>query len=164
MQPVPGHADEKWLSIRQADFEAMAPVMQQIKAELQRDGIDPNKMEEKEWNKLMQRVSEEVARKRAADTPVADAWSDVLSAYRAKDAGRFNKAVAELDSTVAGELPPSVRGKDRLEVFFNDFAPFYQCTILYVVVFLLSAGLVRGLPAAAEPSGVLARRADAGGA
>jgi ABC-type transport system involved in cytochrome c biogenesis permease subunit len=143
VQPVPGQTDQKWLSLRQADFDAMAPVMQQVKAELQRDGIDPNKLDDKEWNKLMQRVGELVGRKRAAEAPVAEAWSEVFSAYRQNDAGRFNKAVAGVESAVAGDLPKGARGDDRLEVFFNDFAPFYQCTILYVFVGLLAcAGLL----------------------
>src|SRR5207302_5552709 len=52
-------------------------------------------------------------------------------------ADRFNKAVADYERHLT-YVPPEYVNKAGFEVFFNHFEPFYQCTILYVLVFLLA--------------------------
>src|SRR5262249_59123842 len=49
----------------------------------------------------------------------------------------FNKAVAQHEAALEQRYPEEL-ALARTDVWFNDFAPFYQCTILYVLVFLLA--------------------------
>lgn len=67
------------------------------------------------------------------------AFNDVLSAYHAGDAAKFNSAVATYQKLVAPMITPQVDlGKVSFESFFNQFAPFYYSAVLYLVAFLLT--------------------------
>jgi len=67
------------------------------------------------------------------------AFNEILSAYYAGDAARFNKSVADYQSQIAPVITPRVElPKISFEVFFNNFAPFYYCSVLYLVAFLLT--------------------------
>ncbi len=76
-------------------------------------------------------------------TPAARDWEKMIAAYRDQKPAEFNAAVAEYRGA---DLSGVSRGKllrTRLEVMYNRFAPFYQCTGLYVLGFLLAlAGFV----------------------
>jgi ABC-type transport system involved in cytochrome c biogenesis permease subunit len=61
----------------------------------------------------------------------------VLKAYADGKADAFNKAVNGYTGLVQKSQPGSVALVDT-EAGFNEFAPFYQCLVLYVVVFLLA--------------------------
>jgi ABC-type transport system involved in cytochrome c biogenesis permease subunit len=67
----------------------------------------------------------------------ARAWDALLRAYSAGSVRAFNR---ELDSYRAwlNERMPDEAGKTGFETFFNNFAPFYLCAFVYVVVFLLA--------------------------
>ncbi|HKB37746.1 MAG TPA: cytochrome c biogenesis protein CcsA [Gemmataceae bacterium] len=93
-------------------------------------------LSEKEYNA---RVRLEALHILGAHFPAAAAWTRILHAYQTNDAKEFNKAVADFRKA-QGQLPEGTESKARLEVFFNHFAPFYQCTILYIFVFLLACG------------------------
>jgi ABC-type transport system involved in cytochrome c biogenesis permease subunit len=71
--------------------------------------------------------------------PAAAALEKMLVANATGDAETFNKELeayrTEALAGVGGE-----RSWPATEVFFNNFAPFYQCAILYIVVFLLVCG------------------------
>jgi ABC-type transport system involved in cytochrome c biogenesis permease subunit len=60
----------------------------------------------------------------------------ILSAYSKGDVPGFNKAVddyrQELDRRV-----PDAAGTSGFEQFFNHFAPFYQCAVMYTLAFVL---------------------------
>jgi ABC-type transport system involved in cytochrome c biogenesis permease subunit len=63
-------------------------------------------------------------------------WS-MLSAYKRDDAAAFNSEVAAYRQRLDARMPDKMRGCD-FETFFNNFAPFYHCAILYVFVFILT--------------------------
>ncbi len=60
----------------------------------------------------------------------------LLSAYAANKPEEFNKELDAYHGRLQKTMPDKVH-KAEFEVFFNDFEPFYQCTVLYVIVFLL---------------------------
>jgi ABC-type transport system involved in cytochrome c biogenesis permease subunit len=60
----------------------------------------------------------------------------ILNAYAQDDVGGFNEAVSSYQKFMEKEYPDEV-GKTDFEVFFNSFAPFYQCSVLYVFVLVL---------------------------
>jgi ABC-type transport system involved in cytochrome c biogenesis permease subunit len=71
-------------------------------------------------------------------SPALDGLRKILSAYAAGNALAFNKAVADYRRIVDEALPKETENT-RFETFFNHFAPFYQCMLLYVGMFLLAA-------------------------
>ena len=60
-----------------------------------------------------------------------------LYAYRANNPEDFNKELAAYQQQLETALPNETH-KAAFEANFNDFAPFYQCTLLYVCVFVLT--------------------------
>ncbi len=67
------------------------------------------------------------------------AFNEIIASYYADDAARFNKAVSDYQSKIAPVITPQVElPKVSFEVFFNNFAPFYYCAVLYLVAFLLT--------------------------
>jgi ABC-type transport system involved in cytochrome c biogenesis permease subunit len=61
----------------------------------------------------------------------------ILKSYESNDPKIFNKMVAEYRKEVDEHYPVETARIDT-ELFFNHFEPFYQCGLLYGVVFLLS--------------------------
>ena len=73
----------------------------------------------------------------------AVAWDKMVTAYREKRPDGFNQALADYQATQLQNVAPKDLAKVRIEAMYNRFAPFYQCTGLYVLVFLVSiAGFV----------------------
>ncbi|MBL8849182.1 MAG: cytochrome c biogenesis protein CcsA, partial [Planctomycetaceae bacterium] len=67
------------------------------------------------------------------------AFNEILSAYYAGEAPRFNEAVAAYRGEVAPLITPQVNlSKVSFESFFNNFAPFYYSAVLYLVAFVLT--------------------------
>ncbi len=60
----------------------------------------------------------------------------ILNAYRAENVEQFNQKVAEYHDWQARNLPKQV-AKSNFEAFFHAFAPFYNCSALYLIVFLM---------------------------
>ncbi len=63
-------------------------------------------------------------------------YHQLLSAYAKNNSKAFNEALAEYRSLVDARMPKAA-DKAGLELFFNNFEPFYQCAVMYVLVFLL---------------------------
>jgi ABC-type transport system involved in cytochrome c biogenesis permease subunit len=63
-------------------------------------------------------------------------WMRMFHAYVHDKPDEFNKALDEYHDRLASSMPKEVR-KAEFEAFFNDFAPFYQCTVLYFIVLIL---------------------------
>jgi len=84
--------------------------------------------------------------------PVARSFAEILLAYGKGDVKAFNREVSDYAKYVEGLNLPETRtiplilrgltfGSENIfdfEAFFNHFAPFYQCTVLYVIVFVLA--------------------------
>jgi ABC-type transport system involved in cytochrome c biogenesis permease subunit len=64
-------------------------------------------------------------------------FAAMLQGYATNQPAEFNKALDAYRQRTEALLPAADRTTD-LEVFFNHFEPFYQCALLYVVVFLLA--------------------------
>jgi ABC-type transport system involved in cytochrome c biogenesis permease subunit len=72
-----------------------------------------------------------------AGDPAAVSLRTILRAYGAGKAETFNSELASYRQRVASLLPKEAQ-KAEFEVFFNQFAPFYQCSVLYVLIFLVA--------------------------
>jgi ABC-type transport system involved in cytochrome c biogenesis permease subunit len=73
----------------------------------------------------------------AGDNPSAAALEKIVRAYAQDDVKTFNKELGAYLATMQERMPGEM-SKVRHEVWFNHFAPFYQCANLYVLVLLLS--------------------------
>jgi ABC-type transport system involved in cytochrome c biogenesis permease subunit len=71
--------------------------------------------------------------------PSARAMRAIVEAYAVGDVSAFNKAVDSFASALNAKYPAQM-ARVRTEAWFNHFAPFYQCLLLYVVVLLLAIG------------------------
>jgi ABC-type transport system involved in cytochrome c biogenesis permease subunit len=60
----------------------------------------------------------------------------MVMAYARNDVKTFNSELAAYHKEIDKPLASDVRHSD-VEAFFNHFEPFYQCTLLYVFVFVL---------------------------
>ncbi|OGR87722.1 MAG: hypothetical protein A3A86_03220 [Elusimicrobia bacterium RIFCSPLOWO2_01_FULL_60_11] len=67
----------------------------------------------------------------------AEFYAKISEAYRAGEPQGFNLALKGLQQAVA-ESAPQENSRAGYERLFNVFQPFYQCVILYMVVFLLT--------------------------
>ncbi len=76
------------------------------------------------------------ARQNGQSIPPAGDLFALLLAYGNGDVEKFNTQLADYQRQLESLIPGAVQKADY-ETFFNHFAPFYQCTLLYVVVFLL---------------------------
>jgi ABC-type transport system involved in cytochrome c biogenesis permease subunit len=140
-----GSGDEEWFSLAQVDEVVRGPVGDALQELFAQKGIDPKKLNDAQIDELRGLLNAMIEKKRAEVSPVAGAYADALAAYRDGKAEKFNEAVAKVKATSvpdrdAGRILFRVFGVTRtgLETAFNDFAPFYQCMVLYVVVFLLT--------------------------
>lgn len=62
----------------------------------------------------------------------------LLAAHAAGDVGAFNSTLALYQEQLNRQMP-EITGMARLEAYFNEFAPFYHCSILYGLLFLTIA-------------------------
>jgi ABC-type transport system involved in cytochrome c biogenesis permease subunit len=86
------------------------------------------------WRTLPQAVHDIQAGRKS--DPAATGLTRVLHASIKGDVKGFNSSLADYHKLVDSRLPTEAETAG-FEVFFNQFAPFYQCTVLYVVVLLL---------------------------
>src|SRR5262249_8445231 len=64
-------------------------------------------------------------------------FAKMLLAYSQNDAEAFNRELAEYRTRLDDQMADNVQ-MAGFEVFFNDFAPFYHCSVLYVFIFVLA--------------------------
>ncbi len=71
--------------------------------------------------------------------PATVSMSKILLAYRDGDVKTFNNEVASYQARLEKDTPEGLDlAKTRFETFFNQFEPFYYCSVLYVVAFMLA--------------------------
>jgi ABC-type transport system involved in cytochrome c biogenesis permease subunit len=104
-------------------------------AELRQPHMIPTGSESGAWQPLEDELKN--AGPDGPQDPTARSLDRMLSAYVNKDAATFNK---ELDAYLQREWEerPEEMQRNRYEVFFNEFEPFYQCSLLYVLVFVMA--------------------------
>jgi ABC-type transport system involved in cytochrome c biogenesis permease subunit len=96
----------------------------------------PPQGKDKEWQPFIDAMME--AKAGGKDNPAARALGEILMAYVDNKPEAFNKAVEAYREKLAVQMPRETE-MAGFEVFFNHFAPFYQCVILYVGVFILAS-------------------------
>ncbi len=96
--------------------------------------VVPPKSGTEGWSPLMVALQRE--RQDGQENASAHDFGMLLVHYAKKDPGAFNRALAEYRQKLEKQMP-AVTAKADFEVFFNNFAPFYQCCLLYVAAFLL---------------------------
>lgn len=69
--------------------------------------------------------------------PAVDRYSEMISAYRANDPARFKTSLHEYQAYLQQNFAASTK-KIGFESFFNQFQPFYQAMVLYVLIFVLA--------------------------
>jgi ABC-type transport system involved in cytochrome c biogenesis permease subunit len=89
-----------------------------------------------EWKSFWDAMRE--AKAGGKENPAARALGTILLAYAENKPDDFNKAVEAYREQLNKQMPAE-NGMASFEVFFNHFAPFYQCLILYVGAFLLAS-------------------------
>ncbi len=88
---------------------------------------------DKDWASLRQGVHD-LFQKQNVNDPALRSWLVMLMAYRDGDVKTFNKTLDAYSKSV-GDIGGSRIG---LEVFFNNFDPFFHCAVVYAVMFLLA--------------------------
>lgn len=72
--------------------------------------------------------------------PATMSWATMLNAYINGDTTEFNKEIADYHALLAHETPEDVDlAKNEFESFFNHVQPFYHCSVVYLLAFVLSA-------------------------
>lgn len=74
----------------------------------------------------------------AISNDAAAAFSTVLFHYQQQRETEFNQGVQQYLNLIAVQHP-GMLGRMGFEVFFNQLSPFYLCTVLYVMIFILAA-------------------------
>jgi ABC-type transport system involved in cytochrome c biogenesis permease subunit len=70
--------------------------------------------------------------------PAAKLYARMSTAYRNNQPAEFNKALGEYQQWLAqNKFQPEIQ-KGQREFFYNYFAPFYKCIVLYVLAFFLA--------------------------
>jgi ABC-type transport system involved in cytochrome c biogenesis permease subunit len=102
------------------------------------DEMDPHHRLEPPANSRWRTCPEALveARQRGEVDPALVAYAGILDAYARKDAEAFNKSLAEYRSEIEARTPEAAN-LAGFERFFNNFEPFFHCSLLYVAVFLL---------------------------
>ncbi len=89
-----------------------------------------------QWESLLQALVE-LPQNQGQGNPAAHSLVLLLHSYSHNDAKTFNKTLASYHKEMEKRFPAET-GRTDFELFFNHFEPFYQCTLLYVTVFLLA--------------------------
>jgi ABC-type transport system involved in cytochrome c biogenesis permease subunit len=71
------------------------------------------------------------------DNPAAKHLKNMVMAYVQNDPSTFNAELTQYSKLVQEKLP-SKASKARTEAWFNQFAPFYICAVLYVLIGVLA--------------------------
>jgi ABC-type transport system involved in cytochrome c biogenesis permease subunit len=84
-----------------------------------------------DWQTFQEASAEADIKTAAAGVPT------IVTAYAHNDAKAFNDEVESFRKQLNGQRDAEVK-RGEVETFFNHFEPFFQCSILYVFVFLLA--------------------------
>jgi ABC-type transport system involved in cytochrome c biogenesis permease subunit len=71
------------------------------------------------------------------DDRAADILASIFVSYQRGEISEFNQGLEKWQKYLA-QTPSSDFGRTGFEVMFNHFAPFYQCIVLYIFVFILA--------------------------
>ncbi|MBY0455973.1 MAG: cytochrome c biogenesis protein CcsA, partial [Gemmataceae bacterium] len=154
----PQVAGESWVSLGEVRRRTRERVAAEVEADPRFRVEQFDKLPKAEQDRLADRMKAEIDDREAAalvadPNPMVGLWDRLRAARRADDPAEFNRLVREY---TAPTVTDSQRARARVELAFNRFAPFYQCTGLYVIAFVLAlVGLALSL---AQPAWARALR------
>jgi ABC-type transport system involved in cytochrome c biogenesis permease subunit len=90
---------------------------------------------DEEWRTMGAAIQD--ARAGGDPSPALHGFAQIISSYSKNDVDGFNKSVASFRELEDKHLPTET-ATARFEAFYNHFEPFYQCMLLYVLMFLLA--------------------------
>jgi ABC-type transport system involved in cytochrome c biogenesis permease subunit len=102
----------------------------------------PNNSGGDEWISLRDSIA--LAKSTGEIDPATRSFASMILAYAENKPEDFNRELSDYRKLIAERAPEESR-LAALEVFYNNFAPFYQCTVLYVLVFVLAVASWVGL-------------------
>jgi ABC-type transport system involved in cytochrome c biogenesis permease subunit len=106
--------------------------------------VPPAKPDE-EWKSMRSALVEE--KSKGGEDRAFRSIANIILAYTKGETSVFNDRVAEYHHELEQRVP-DLEATTSFEAFFNHFAPFYQCSLLYVAVFMLvCGGWLTGMPA-----------------
>jgi ABC-type transport system involved in cytochrome c biogenesis permease subunit len=147
----PSKEGSDWTSLGQVEESSRRSAFERMRADAERTGTDLGQMPEQ---KLFEKFRAEIDKARAELPRSASMLTAILDDYRAGKPDQLNQAVADYRQWIGTpQAGPATRAasKAALETFFNQVAPFYQCSILSVLVFLV--GVIGFLTSAGSSSG-----------
>ncbi len=153
---VPPQADgEKWLKMKEVDDRivftkeeennALKQAFEKVQRQFSIRDFDDLPLEARRAAaQLIQSVQQQILAEEAPDrrnevNPAAAAFTELA---RLSDAGQteaFNQALASYREKYLLHVPQEQIKDARFETFFNHFAPFYLCAMLYVIIIVLAA-------------------------
>jgi ABC-type transport system involved in cytochrome c biogenesis permease subunit len=134
------HAAADKGALSDKEKEALTPTEEELNAFEFTDKSDAFKAllkEESEFISLRRLPGGLTAAQCARQYPDLTSLWTILHDYKANDVKAFNTHVADYRARLDATMPDKM-GKADFETFFNHFAPFYHCAVLYVLVFLLT--------------------------
>jgi len=130
-------ADGKWQSLVQAEQEIRETALMRLEQIAAGQGLNRQQLKNLPMAKLVAMFEPELKKAREEGPPEAKAMLAILTAHGDNDPERFNEAVdgylGHADASASCDMK-----RVRTEAFFDDLAPFYQCIVLYVIVFALA--------------------------
>jgi hypothetical protein len=135
----PSTPDGEWQSFARAEAEAREPVLEKVRESLQARGITLEKMDPGQRAELIGTVQRQIEEALEKSNPAAAAYAQILKLYKDGKADAFNRAVADYRAKYFDNVRTLDLWRVNAEVQFNNFAPFYQSLVLYVVVALCAA-------------------------
>jgi ABC-type transport system involved in cytochrome c biogenesis permease subunit len=144
----PSKPDGPWASLAEVERATRDAALERLGAEAKQRGMDLRGLPEKE---LLAKYHAALSEARSDESPAVSQLTSILDAYRSGDAAKFNSAVADYRESLGSTRSDVPTMKPVVETFFNHVAPFYLCSILYVLVFLV--GVIGFLTSAASAGG-----------
>ncbi len=95
----------------------------------------PPEAKGQDWKRLAEVVFE--ARKHGHNNVAGRDFIEMLVMYADGDVAKFNSALEKYRAQLDSQTPEEY-AKTGFETFFNGFAPFYNCIILYVLVAVMA--------------------------
>ncbi len=148
---------EARIEVNKNRLKILEKVQKDVFRRLQEDGFDPRTITpeqreqlgrmvlseheaemKREARRIFERSCAEYVREhRGAYSPPAQAFVEILRAWRARETTKFNELVKEYQSSAFAAVPEKDVRKARHEVTYNHFSAFYHCAVLFVIAFVL---------------------------
>lgn len=126
--------DGEWQAFAQAEEEAQRVVNAVIQRFRQTAAHNNPEIAKLDNQQIMAQAGPELQK---FINPATRAYTKIFAAYARGEAKAFNADVSEYEKEL-DKLIPEKLGLTHFEAFFNHFAPFYQCAVLYIFVFILA--------------------------